>query len=132
MADQRLVHVGLAGEGDDLRRGGWRVGCSDVAERPGGDEALFEADAPIERIHLEGAERAAAEGLAVVVFLEHTEWVGAEAVPNLGLRSDVVAEDGHVADAGAGLRPVFRDDVFSVGLVVEEIVDGAGDNEVHV
>ena len=132
MADQRLVHVGLAGEGDDLRRGGGRVGCPDVAQWPGGNEALFESDAPFQGIHVETPEGAAAEGLAIVVFFEHAEWIGAEAVPNLGLRSDVVAEDGHVSDALAGLGPVFGDDVVRLGFVVEKIIDRAGDNEVHV
>ena len=126
------MHVGFAGEGDDLGRSWGRVGRDEVSERPGGDEALLEADAPLERIHLEGAERAAAEGLAVHVLLQHAEGVCAKTVPDLGLGADVIAEDRHVADAGTGLGPVFRYDVFGLGLVVEKVVDGAGDEQIYV
>ena len=126
------MHVGFAGECDDLGRSWGRVGRDEVSERPGGDEALLEADAPLERIHLKGAERAAAEGLTVHVLLQHAEGVCAKTIPDLGLGADVIAEDRHVADAGTGLGPVFRYNIFLLGLVVEKIVDRAGDEQIYV
>lgn len=132
LAADGFVHVRLAGEGDNACLCGRAFGFDEVAHGPGRDEFGFEAGAPFEREHGELAQCPAAEGLTVGILLEHPNRVGAEALPDLGQCTDSVAENRHVADAGSGLRPVFRDNIPGSRQVVEKVVDGSGHDEVQI